>query len=219
MKIQIFQHLPTLPKAGIFRPLPILCVAFRAFIPDRSVFRCSPLPCLSMFCPLVPMHKSAHPVTHSAAPPNHACAPHTPITPVTVQSSPHTSTRRRTSRTGYHPPASGAAHRPPPPYSHHSPTPHSHAVHANHTVPRTPTPAVPLPAQATRRQRQMGQHTHSRHCTAITPPHCTPTPHMPITPQSSQQIGASALATTIQLPPPHTQASKKDCPAQEQSFL
>ena len=62
-------------------------------------------------------------------------------------------------------------------------------------------------AQATTHQHQE-QHAHSHHCTATTPPH-----------QSSQQIGAPALATTIQLPPPHTQASKKDCPAQEQSFL
>ena len=77
MKIQIFQHLPSLPKAGIFCSLPILCVAFRAFIPDRSVSRCFPLPCLSMFRPLVPMHKSAHSVTHPAAPPSHAPAtPH-----------------------------------------------------------------------------------------------------------------------------------------------
>ena len=143
MKIQIFQHLPTLPKAGIFCLSPILCVAFRTFIPERSAFRCFPLPCLSMFRPLVPMHKSAHPVTHPAAPLSHRLPP--------------ASTK-------------GAAHSP-------------------------------------------------RCYTAITPPHCTLTPHMPITPQSSQQIGAPALATTIQLPPPHTQASKKDCPAQEQSFL
>lgn len=88
MKIQIFQHLPALPKAGIFRSLPILCVAFRTFIPDRSVFHCSPLPCLSMFRPLVPMHKSAHSAAQPAAPPSHA--PATPITTPAASQCPHT---------------------------------------------------------------------------------------------------------------------------------
>ena len=175
MKIQIFQHLPTLPKAGIFCPLPILCVAFRAFIPDRSAFRCSPLPCLSMFRPLVPMHKSAHSAAHPAAPPNHACAPHRP------------------------PDASAK-----------------------------------------------GQRTHTRRCTAIASPSHTRTPHTPITPHTptpapTAPLSHRPLATSIRgstpprhhaacrfsqphtpakkPPPPHTQASKKDCPAQEQSFL
>lgn len=159
MKIQIFQHLPALPKAGIFCPLPILCVAFRTFIPDRSAFRCFPLPCLSMFRPLVPMHKSAHSATHPAAPPSHA-----PATPITTP--------------------------------------------AASQYPRIPAPTAPLPAQATRRQRQGAAH----------PPPTLYSHHSP-THQSSQQIGASALAIIIQPPPPHTQASKKDCPAQEQSFL
>ena len=165
MKIQIFQHLPTLPKAGIFRSLPILCVSFRAFIPDRSAFRCSPLPCLSMFRSLVPMHKSAHPVTHPAAPPSHA--PATPITTPAASQCPH-----------------------------------------------TPAPAAALPAQATTRQRQGATHTpgavqpllpgaalarHTRHHAACR----FSQPHTP----------------AKKPPPPHTQASKKDCLAQEQSFL
>ena len=147
MKIQIFQHLPTLPKAGIFCSLPILCVAFRTFIPERSVFRCFPLPCLSMFRPLVPMHKSAHSVTHPAAPPSHACASHTPITP------------------------QFPAHQHPPSRFTHRPSDAS----------------------------TKGQRTRPRRYTA----YCFSKPHTP----------------AKKPPPPHTQASKKDCPAQEQSFL
>lgn len=149
MRIQIFQHLPALPKAGIFRPLPILCVAFRAFIPDRSAFRCFPLPCLSMFRPFVPMHKSAHSAAQPAAPPGHA-----PATPITTP--------------------------------------------AASQYPRIPAPTAPLHAQATGRQHQ-GQRTRPRRCTA----YCFSKPHTP----------------AKKPPPPHTQASKKDCPAQEQSFL
>lgn len=145
-------------KGRNFLPLPILCVAFRTFIPDRSVSRCFPLPCLSMFRPLVPMHKSAHSAAQPAAPPSHAPA-----------------------------------------------TPHHHTRQSQCNPLHIPAPAAALPAQATTRQHQE-QRTHSRHCTAITPPHCTPTPHMPITPQSSQQIGASALVIIIQPHSPHTQA-------------
>ena len=185
MKIQIFQHLPTLPKAGIFCPSPILCVAFRAFIPDRSVFRCFPLPCLSMFRPLVLMHKSAHSAAHPAAPPNHACAPHTPIhsTPAYRHPPPHfphkATTRQR----------QGAARPPPPLYSHHSPEPrscHTHHHTCRFTVPphtsthrpasctghQTPAPgtahpppalySLPLPHTAlARRTRQFTAHPHT----------------------------------------------------------
>lgn len=158
MIIQIFQHLPALPKAGIFRPLPILCVAFRAFIPDRSVFRCSLSP---VFLCSVPSSRCINPHTLSRTPPLPRAtllphpSPHLPLhsTPAYQHPPPRFPHRPSDARTRDSAPA-------PPPYSHHSPTP-----------------------------------------------------------QSSQQIGASALAIIIQPPPPHTQASKKDCPAQEQSFL
>lgn len=137
MIIQIFQHLPTLPKAGIFCPLPILCVAFLAFIPDRSVSHCFPLSCLSMFRPLVPMHKSAHSAAHPAAPPSRTLTPHT--------NSQHTPTHR-------HPP-SHFPHRPPDASAKgqrthpqhctacHAPNPHSHANHTAHPHTSTRRPA------------------------------------------------------------------------------
>lgn len=187
MKIQIFQHLPGFPKAGIFRSLPILCVAFQTFIPERSAFRCFPLPCLSMFRPLVLMHKSAHPVTHSAAPPSHAPATLTatpaasqyPRIPAPSAPLPHRLPAASTRGSTPTPPpcsmplftAARSCHTRPP----HPPL---HSV-----IPCIPTPTAPLPAQATRRQHQ-GQRTHSRRCTATTPPHRTRTPHTPITPQS-----------------------------------
>lgn len=143
MKIQIFQHLPTLPKAGIFCLLPILCVAFRTFIPDRSAFRCSPLPCLSMFRPLVPMHKSAHPVTHPAAPPSHA--PATPITTPAASQYPHTPAptvplpAQATTRQhqGQRTPLRHYTAITPP---HRTLTPHTNSQHTP-----TPAPTAPLP--------------------------------------------------------------------------
>ena len=200
MKIQIFQHLPDLPKAGIFCPSPILCVAFRTFIPDRSVFHCFPLSCLSMFRPLVSMHKSAHPVTHPAAPPSHAPATpdhHTrqsqcnPLhTPAPTAPLPAQATRRQRQGAAHPPPALYSLPRPQAALSHHT---HQFTAHSH-----TPAPAAPLPTQAIRRQHQ-GQRTRTRRYTA----YCFSKPHTP----------------AKKPPPPHTQASKKDCPAQEQSFL
>ena len=173
MIIQIFQHLPTLPKAGIFCPLPILCVAFRAFIPDRSVFRCSLSP---VFLCSVPSSRCINPHTLLRTPP----LPRTMLAHRTGHQTP--APRGST-------PTPGAVQPATPPIRTHTPiTPH---------IP-TPAPTVPLPAQATGRQHQ-GQRTHIPRCTA----YCFSKPHTPAT----------------QPPPPHTQASKKDCPAQEQSFL
>lgn len=140
MKIQIFQHLPTLPKAGIFCPSPILCVSFRAFIPDRSVFRCFPLPCLSMFCPLVPMHKSAHSSAHPAAPPSYA--PATPITTPAASQYPHTPAPTVPL------PAQATTRQHQGQHAHsqhctacHAPKPHSHANHTAHPHTSTHRPA------------------------------------------------------------------------------
>ena len=217
MKTQIFQHLPTLPKAGIFCPLPILCVAFRAFIPDRSVFRCSPLPCLSMFRPLVPMHKSAHSAAQPAAPPGHAPATpdhHTRQSQCPCIPAPTTLLHAQGHQTpapgGSMPPHHYAAITPP----HRTRTPHTPITPQSPAYQHPPSRFPHRPSDASARG-SMPPH----HYAATTPPHCTLTPHIPITPQSSQQIGAPALVIIIQPPPPHTQASKKDCPVQEQSFL
>ena len=208
MKIQIFQHLPALPKAGIFCPLPILCVAFRTFIPDRSVFRCSPLPCLSMFRPLIPMHKSAHPVTHPAAPPSHA-----PATPITT-------------------PAASQYPRTPTPTA---PLP-AQATGRQHQGGSAPTPAA---VQPTRPRAALTRRTRASHRTAAhqhPPPHVrtghqtpaprdsapTPSTVQPATPPHTNPHSRSAhlpSPSSYSHPPPHTQASKKDCPAQEQSCL
>ena len=106
MKIQIFQHLPVFPKAGIFRPSPILCVAFQTFIPDRSAFRCSLSP---VFLCSVPSSRCINPHTLSRTPP----LPRATLLP-----------------------------RPSPHLPLHS------------VIPCIPTPAAPLPAQATGRQHQ-----------------------------------------------------------------
>ena len=193
MKIQIFQHLPTLPKAGIFCPLPILCVAFRAFIPDRNVFRCSLSP---VFLCSAPSSRCINPHTLSRTPP----LPRATLLP---HPSPHL------------PLHSTPAYRHPPPRFQHRPPDAS-------TRDSTPAPdAVQplLPGAALSRHTPIHStppHTGTRRPASHTrlPPASSrdsaPTPllysHHSPTPQSSQQIGASALATTIQLPPPHTQA-------------
>lgn len=196
MKIQIFQHLPALPKAGIFCPSPILCVTFRAFIPDRSVFRCFPLPCLSMFRPLVPMHKSAHSVTHPAAPPSHA--PATPITTPAASQCPHT--------------LAPAAALP------------AQATTRQHqeqrTCPRRCTATAPRSRTLTPHTKLQHTPTH-RH----PPPHFPHRPSGASARDSTPPRHHAACrfsqphTPAKKPPPPHTQASKKDCPAQEQSFL
>lgn len=166
MKIQIFQHLPALPKAGIFCPSPILCVAFRAFIPDRSVFRCFPLPCLSMFRPLVPMHKSAHSATHPAAPPSRTLTPHTnsqhtltptPTAPLPAQAirRQHQGQRTRTRRCTATAPPSHAPATPittpaasqcnPPHTSIRGSTPPRHHAACRFSQPHTPAKKPPPP--------------------------------------------------------------------------
>ena len=143
MRIQIFQHLPALPKAGIFRPLPILCVAFRAFIPDRSAFRCSLSP---VFLCSVPSSRCINPHTLSRTPPlpRATLLPHPTTTPAASQRNPlHTYTRRPTSHTGHRTPAPGTAHPPPTLYSHHSHTPILTAdrrIRPRHHHTATPTP-------------------------------------------------------------------------------
>ena len=248
MKIHIFQHLPTLPKAGIFCSSPILCVAFQTFIPERSAFRCFPLPCLSMFRPLVPMHKSALSAAQPAAPPSHA-----PATPDhhTHTNSQHTLTHRHPLPHFPHRPsdasAKGAAH--PPPALCSLPLPRAALTHRTPITPQSPAYQHPLshfphrPSDASTK----GQHAHSRRCTAIASPSRTHTPHTLISPHlrtPAPTVPLHAQATGRQRhgqrtrprrytaycfskphtpakkpPPPHTQASKKDCPVQEQSFL
>ena len=205
MRIQIFQHLPTLPKAGIFCPLPILCVAFRTFIPDRSVFRCSLSP---VFLCSVPSSRCINPHTLSRT---------QPLPRATLL--PHPSP---------HPPlhSTPAYQHPPPRFQHRPPDAsakgqHAHSRRCTATAPRSRTHTPHTNSQHTPTHRHPPSHFRTGHQTPAPgtahPPRCytaTTPPH-----QSSQQIGASALAIIIQPHPPHTQASKKDCPAQEQSFL
>lgn len=164
MRIQIFQHLPALPKAGIFRPLPILCVAFRAFIPDRSVFRCSLSP---VFLCSVPSSRCINPHTLSRTPP----LPRATLLP-----------------------------HPSPHLPLHSTPAYQHPPHFQHRPPD---------------DSAKGQHTRPRRCTATAPRSRTRTP-----PRHHAACRFSQPHTPAKKPhPPHTQASKKDCPAQEQSFL
>lgn len=143
MKIQIFQHLPTLPKAGIFCPLPILCVAFRAFIPDRSAFRCSLSP---VFLCSAPSSRCINPHTLLRTPP--LPPSHAPATPDhhTRQSHrpPHTNTRRPASCTGHQTPAPRGSM--PTPGAVQPPLPHTPILTADRRIrPRHHHTATPAP--------------------------------------------------------------------------